>query len=601
MMTRRSTFPPFSKLLPTRGRLFLSIVLIGWSGASCFGQTTGVLVPTQIYGEAVYQGLGGMLDFSVPDAKQPTRGGLSATVTFSFLIQPKPGLTLKVLPEKSKLLTVQSDDGDEWRMQPEMMKSPQFLTLNPAENDRRVFLKLPLRVGKESNLTVVSGQIAVAVRGSNKKATTGVLEPAQDMRLKLGNDAAVVEGVSVYQDGREVIVMKADSKDSAWCQARYRPTDRTSAEVAGQLGTQNRVIFTFPGKAPKGEFVAETGEAMGEAGIPFTAVLPNRNLFGSLAGQPMVPIPNVKGDLLKPGQSSAPVAKAQSVAKLADEAEPLSAAWQKGEVLRFSAESINDTRMPGDLGGHLHVRLRNDIKIEVLEILANGNARLGLTFERVRMEETDEEGYRMTDTSDDTPEKREKNPWSRIIGHRVELIQSADSGEVTVVKGKALAERLAGGNLTLAISLERLLRASDLEGLIEQVKPDFPNRSRHGTGRSWKDAMNPRIPLSDLRLIGEERVTDETDSRLTLSARYSLPADVPPEKRLGQQLEFKMVGASYRTIEINRRRELDLKLQTCTHQSMEALLVLDGKLGGKPLEIESTMKSHCWLLEHSIK
>lgn len=597
----RRTFSPFSRLFPTAGWLFVSTALIGWGAVSCFGQTNAVLVPTQTFGEVLYQGIEGTFDFKVPDGRQPTRGGLSTVVRLNFLVKPKEGMTLKVLPEKSQLLMVQSDEGDEWRMQPEMMKSPMFSKVGWAEDDLRVFLKLPLKVGKQSNLTVVTGQIAVEVRGANEKVTTGVLDPAKDMRLKLGNDGAVVEGMPVYQDGRQVIVMKADAKDSAWRKSRYKPADPTSAEVEGLMGTENRVIFTFPGQAPKGEFVSQTGQHMGVAGIPFTAVVPNRNLFGAMAGLPMEAIPNVKGDLLKPGQSPMPVASAEPAVKLATQAGPLSATWQKGEMLRFSVESINDTLIPSDLGGQLHARLRNDIKIEVLEILANSNARLGLTFERVRMEETDEEGYRMTDTSDDAPKKREKNPWSRIVGHRVELLQSADSGEVTVVKGKALAERLAGGNLPLAITIERLLKGSDLEGLIEQVKPSFPNRSRHGTGSSWKDAMNPRIPLSDLRLIGEERVTDETDSRLTLSARYSLPADVPLEKRLGQQLEFKMVGASYRTIEINRSRELDVKQHTCTQQTMKALLLLDGKLGGKPLVIESTMKSHCWLLERSIK
>lgn len=549
----------------------------------------------------MYQGIEGTFDFRVPDDRQPTRGGLSATVTFNFLVKPKHGVTLKVLPEKSQLLMVQSDEGNEWRMQPEMMKSPKFSNFGWAEDDMRVFLKLPLKVGKQSNLTVVSGQIAVEVKGANEKVTTGVLDPAKDMRLKLGDDGAVVEGMPVYDDGRQVMVLKADSKASAWRKSRYKPADRSTAEVKGGIGSENRVIFTFPGKVPKGEFMAETGQDMGVASIPFTAVVPNRNLFGALAGQPMEPIPNVKGDLLKPGQSPMPVASAEPAAKLATQTEPLSATWQKGEMLRFSVESINDTRMPGDLGGQLHVRLRNDIKIEVLEMLSNSNVRLGLTFERVRMEETDDGEYRMTDTSDDAPEKREANPWSRIVGNRVELIQSEYDGKVTLVEGRALAKRLADGNLPLMITIERLLKTSDLEGLIEHVKPQFPSRSRHGTGSSWKDDMNPRIPLSDLVLIGEERVTSEAGSRLMLNARYSLPADVPPEKLLGQQLEFKIVGGRYRKIDINRSRELDVKQNTCTQQSMEALLLLDGKLGGKPLVIESTMKSHSWLLERSIK
>lgn len=555
--------------------------------------------PVSDVGEAVYQGLEGTFDFKVPDARQPTRGALSSFVSFKFLIKPKAGVALKVIPQKCRLLMVQSNEGNEWRMQPAMMESPAFSSSSWEAGGLLVALRLPLKMGRESSLTVVSGTLAAEVQGSLKRLSTGRLEPVKGLRVKLGNDSAVLEAPAVYEDGREVLVLKPDSSHSVWRESRYKLADNTAgtADVKGEPTLDGRVLYSFQGKAPPGEFVADVREQIGESDIPFMAVVPNRNLFGFMAGLPIEPIPNVTGDILKPGQKSIPVASTGAVA----EAALLKSSWQPEEMLRYSIENINDTRMPGDLGTELHVRLRNDLKLEVLELMPNGDARLGLTFERVRMEETDEGKYRMTDTRDDNDEKRDANPWSKIVGQQIEVMHAAADGKVSLVDEANLIKRLAGKNVMHASVIRRLLKPSDLEGLIESIKPRFSTQSSAKLGSIWRDEMNPRIPLSDLMLRGEERVLISSGSRVVLGSHYSLPDNVPPEKLEGQQLEFKMVGAKYKQINLTRSLDWDLQQKTCTHFSMEVLLRLEGKLDGEKLKIETTQKSHGWLLERKIQ
>jgi hypothetical protein len=550
---------------------------------------------TSLHGEAVYQGLEGTFDFTVPEATQPTRGALSAFVSFKFLIKPKVGAGLKVLPDKCQLLMVQSNAGNEWRMQPAMMEAPAFSTSAKQENGMLVTLRLPLKMGRESSLTLVSGTIAAEVLGPKQVISTGRLEPVKGMKLKLGEDLAVIEAPAVYQDGREVMVVRPDSMSGLWKKSLFKVENGTVAHGTATLDGQ--VVYEFPGKIPPGEFAVEARPTVGETGIPFTAVVPNRNLFGMMAGLPMEPIPNVTGEILKQGQQSPPVASSNA----GEEATPLTSAWQSGEMLRYSVENINDTRMPGDLGSETHVRLRNDLKVEVLELMPNGDARLGLTFERVRVEETEDGEYHMTDTRDDNAEKLAANPWSKIVGQRIEVMHSATDGKVTLVNEGDLVKRLAGQNVALAGAIKRLLRPADLEGLIDNMKPRFSPQSRAKLGSMWRDEMDPRIPLSDFRPEGEEHVMLASGSRIVLGASYQLPRNLPPEKLVGQQLEFKMVGARYKKMDVTRSRDWDVQQKTCTHFSMNLLLLLEGKLGGDKLNIDVTQKSHGWLLERKIQ
>jgi hypothetical protein len=597
-------------------------VVCGQSSLAPSANKKQALVPT--FGEAVYEGFEGAYNFEVPDPELPINGSLSSNVTFKFRVKPKGGVFLKVLPEKSRLLLVQSNEGAEWRMQPVMMKTATFSTSESRADGIVVSVKMPLKVGKGSSLTIVQGTIAAEVLGGEKTISTGVVEPVKGMLLKLEGDAVEVEAPVVYEDGRHDLVVKLDWASSVWSKSRYKVADSKASaaemkgkfsmdsqmtfpfpgKVKGEFSMDARMIFPFPGKVPRGEFVVDVRERIGVADIPFVAILPNRNLLGLLAGMPVEKIPEV-GTPLKPGQVPMPVASTDAnavpPAEAGADATPLVSEWQSGETLRFSVENIVDTRMPGDLGLDLHVRLRNDVKIEVLEMLPKGDVRLGMTFERVRVEETDEGKYRMADTLDDTPDKLASNPWSKIVGKRLEMIYTAEDGKVTLVEEDALVRRLAGKDFAAALVVRKLLNPSDLTGLVEIMKPRFSKQSRAKAGSAWNDEMNPRIPLSDITLAGEERVVSANGPYVVLNSTYSLPENTPPKKLLGQQLEFKMVSAKYKQIDVARNLHWDSKQKTCAHLSQHLLMLLEGKLDGQPLKIESTQKSHCWLLERTVK
>jgi len=362
---------------------------------------------------------------------------------------------------------------------------------------------------------------------------------------------------------------------------------RVAALFNTELTADGRLVLTFPGEVSKGEFVADMPKYIGVAHLPFSCMWPCRTLFAHMGGIP------VEGVLATAAGLNV---RAQGTPQIS-----VQRRWRTGETMRFTAESLIDVHMPGELGTETQVRIRNDVKLEVIEAMPDQSATLALTFERVRVEETEDGAHRETDTLSDTGEKLEANPWAAIVGKRIEATVAAETGKVSLPRWDAFVSEVAGSNPAKRMVINGLIKPRQIMEMLESLKPRKKWTGPATAGSVWQEQFDPGIPLSDIQLDGKVIVVSAKPNIIAMQSEYSLPKDIAPEKLVAEQLEFKMVGAKYQKVDCLAHTLFDPVRAVSEQHSATVHMHLEGRLNSAPLHIESTQRFNLWLLDHVIK
>jgi len=547
-------------------------------------------VPEEAQVKVLYEGINGAFSVGIPDPANQLKVNLSSNLVFNFKVVATGDYAVEVMPEECKLTRLESYGSRSWVAHPDIVQLASFTKERVSESEARVAVKVPLVPVREQYLTRISGTLQVAIFKGTANLASGLVKWRKGMTLTLGGMTALVENVLDYSDGRQAVVIRPHTGIDAWRKAVWKSADASSParkpEATSEFSADGRLILTFPSSLRPGEFTATMPKRVGESTLPFGCTWPSRALFAHLGGIPV--------------EGAPVVTDAVKIKAAAHQHLTLQRHWTTGETLRFTCESLIDTRLPSGLGGDSHVRMRNDVKLVVREASRDGGARLVVTFERVRLEEDDEGQHRETDTQDRDLERRKDNPWAAIIGHPLEAKVAADTGRVTFTGWDDFVTRVVGIEPLGRLTLGAMIKPEHIADMLDSLKPRREYNGSVSTGATWREQLDPRIPLSDLRLVGKVSVVSATPELIVVHSDFSLPTETSAERRVAQQMEFKILGAKYEKIDCMTHTLFDPRRKVNQEYSTRLQMQLEGRTAAGPAKIESTQRFHLWLLEHSV-
>ncbi len=171
--------------------------------------------------------------------------------------------------------------------------------------------------------------------------------------------------------------------------------------------------------------------------------------------------------------------------------------YEEGAELRYEMVSTSTTGMPGM--GDVRQEQRQVIRMNVLSVDGEGNARIRHTVESIRLDMVTPMGTQSYDSeSGNAPTDPAMAPLAAMAGISSEVVIRPDGSLVDAGDLQSWIEQMLQGlDAEARAQVEGLLDAEALEGMMEQSFQALPP-SRMAVGDTWEQSFSMPMPFGTL-------------------------------------------------------------------------------------------------------